>query len=115
MLRRDLLLPLALAGALLSSAGAEPLKLAGFDDMSCQAWIKSRDDAEQRARYVAWVRGFLSGHNYVNRSQQVSAISGGTVEQYVNRYCSEKPQGNFGDAAQRLSDQFSGRNAPITK
>jgi hypothetical protein len=46
------------------------------------------------------------------QSQQVSAISSGTVEQHVNRYCTEKPLGLFSDAALRLSDQFSGRNMP---
>ena len=55
------------------------------------------------------------GANYARQSQQVSAISSGTIENYVNRYCSEKPTGDFGDAILRLSDQFSGRNAILTK
>ena len=97
------------------SVSAAPLKIVGFDDMSCPAWVKSKDDAEQRARYIAWLRGFLSGHNYASQSQQVSAISSGTVELYVNRYCSENPRGEFSTAALRLSDQFSGRNVPIGK
>jgi len=94
---------------------AVPLKIVGFDDMSCHTWSASKDDADQRAQYVAWVRGVLTGHNYANQNQQVSAISAGTVEQFVNRYCSEKPQGQFSDAAFRMSDQFSGRNNAITK
>jgi len=96
-------------------AAALPVKILGFDDMSCRAWAASKDDAEQRALYVAWVRGVLTGHNYANPSQQVSTISSGTVEQHVQRYCTERPQGQFSDAAFRLSDQFSGRNAPLTK
>lgn len=122
MLQKKPLPPLALALALvlslavLSSASAgAPLKLLGFDDMSCQIWLKSKDDAEQRKAYVAWVRGFLSGHNYANPGQQIAVVSSGTVELYVQRYCSEKPLGQFSDAAQRMSDQYSGRNAPITK
>ncbi|MFZ2852944.1 MAG: hypothetical protein WAZ34_02385 [Rhodocyclaceae bacterium] len=122
MLQKKLLPPLALALsfvfslAISSSASAGvPLKLLGFDDMSCQAWLKSKDDAEQRKAYVAWVRGFLSGHNYANPGQQISVVSSGTVELYVQRYCSEKPLGQFSDAAQRMSDQYSGRNAPITR
>ncbi|HMX21510.1 MAG TPA: hypothetical protein PKN13_14445 [Accumulibacter sp.] len=83
--------------------------------MSCRAWVKSKEDAEQRQQYIAWMRGVLSGHNYANPGQQVSVISSATVEQYVNRFCSEKPLGQFSDAAFRLSDQFSGRNLPITK
>jgi hypothetical protein len=107
---------LLLAAIAASNVGAAvPLKIVGFDDMSCRAWSASKGDAEQRALYVSWVRGVLTGHNYANQSQQVSAISSGTVEQYVNRYCTEKPLGNFSDAAFRLSDQFSGRNTAITK
>ena len=97
------------------AGAAVPIKILGFDDMSCRAWSASKDDAEQRALYVAWVRGVLSGHNYANQSQQVSAMSSGTIELHVTRYCTEKPLGQFSDAAFRLSDQFSGRNAAISK
>ncbi len=92
-----------------------PLKILGFDDMSCRIWVTSKGDPEQRQLFLTWIRGVLSGHNYANPGQQVSAISSATVEQYVNRYCAEKPQAQFSDAAFRLSDQFSGRNSPITK
>lgn len=107
------------AGLLLGfclSAGAAlaaPTNLLGFDDMRCSTWIKA--DADQRAAYVAWVRGFLSGHNYARPGQQVAAISTGSVEYHVNRYCSEKSQGTVAEAAMRIADQFSGRNAPVTK
>lgn len=115
MFKKTGLLPLVLLFSLLPPANAAPVKLLGFDDMSCQAWAKSKEDIDQRKLYVAWVRGLLSGHNYAHQNQQVSAISSGTIEQYVNRYCTEKPLGEFSDAALRLSDQFSGRNAPISK
>lgn len=117
MSKRPSLSACFLASALLCSftASAAPLKVVGFDDMSCRAWISSKDDAEQRKLYVAWIRGVLTGHNYANQRQQVSAISSSTVENFVNRYCREKPQGDFGDAALRLSDNFSGRNEAITK
>lgn len=108
-------LPVVLMLGALPAIGAVPVKLVGFDDMTCEAWMKSKDDADQRRLYVVWMRGVLSGHNYANQANQVSAISSGTIEQYVNRYCKEKPTGEFSDAALRLSDQFSGRNAPITK
>ena len=40
--------------AVQSLAGAAvPLKIVGFDDMSCSAWSASKDDTEQRALYVA--------------------------------------------------------------
>lgn len=102
-------------GLVTVSATAAPLNLLGFDDMSCAAWNKSKDDADQRAAYILWIRGFLTGHNYALPNQQVSSISGGTVEIQINRYCSRYPTGQFSDAAMRLSDEFSGRNQPIKK
>jgi hypothetical protein len=103
------------AGLVIGSAMAAPLNLLGFDDMSCAAWNKAKDDPEQRASYLVWARGFLSGHNYASPNQQVSSISSGTVEMQINRYCSRNPAGLFSDAAMRLSDEFSGRNQPIRK
>lgn len=94
---------------------AAPLKTVGFDDMSCRAWVNSKNDAEQRKVYLAWIRGVLTGHNYARQGQQVSAISSGTVENFVDRYCVEKPLGEFSDAALRMSDKFSGRNEVITR
>ena len=94
---------------------AAPLKVVGFDDMSCKAWIQSKDDIEQRKIYLAWVRGALSGHNYANQNQQVSVVSNGTVEHFVDQYCAGKPLGDFGEAAFRMSDLFSGRNEPFRK
>jgi len=94
---------------------AAPVKTLGFDDMSCRAWVQSKEDVEQRKAYLAWIRGVLTGHNYANQRQQVSVISSGTVENFVNRYCTEKPLGDFGDAALRMSDAFSGRNEAISK
>ena len=116
MHRSRSLLPLVIAASLASSAAeAGPVKVLGFDDMSCQAWTKSKEDSDARGLYVTWVRGVLTGHNYASQSRQVSVISSGTVEMFVNRYCAERPAGQLDEAAFRLSDQFSGRNSPITK
>ncbi|GAA5175774.1 hypothetical protein GCM10025771_08850 [Niveibacterium umoris] len=98
-----------------ATAGAAPVKILGFDDMSCVAWNASKNDAEVRAQQIAWVRGFLSGHNYARQSEQVSVVSAGTVETFVNRHCGEKTRSTLAEAAQRMSDQYSGRNAAITK
>ena len=116
MCRSKFLVPFLLIGALapFSQPSAASLKLLELDDMSCSAW-KKQTAPELREPYIQWVRGFLSGHNYANQSQQVSSVSSGTVENFVNRYCVEKPQGDFSDAALRMSDTFSGRNAAITK
>ena len=96
-------------------AMAGELNVLGFDDMSCSAWSKSKDDPDLRKSYVAWVRGLLTGHNYALQSQQVATLSSGTIELNINRYCSKNPNGLFSDAALRLSDEFSGRNQPIRK
>ena len=109
------MLLLMFAALIASGAIAAPVKTVGFDDMSCRAWVKSKDDGEQRKTYLAWIRGVLTGHNYANQSQQVSSMSTGTVENFVDRYCVEKPLGEFSDAALRMSDKFSGRNVPISK
>ena len=113
MSRKVLLL--MFAALIASGAVAAPVKTVGFDDMSCRAWVKSKDDGEQRKIYLAWIRGVLTGHNYANQSQQVSSMSTGAVENFVDRYCVEKPLGEFSDAALRMSDKFSGRNVPISK
>ena len=115
MLRRLFVWGLVLVTVYATAVGAAPLKMLGFDDMSCSVWVKSNDDAEQRKELLAWIRGVLTGHNYANQSQQVSAVSGGTVDNFVTRYCVQNPQGDFSDAALRMSDKFSGRNAAITK
>lgn len=104
---------LGLLGAL--PLQAAPVKTLGLAEMSCAAWTAARGDAETRAQQVAWVRGFLSGHNYARQAQQVSEVSPGTVELFVTRFCNERPKASFVDAAQRMSDQYSGRNAPITR
>lgn len=108
---------LLFAGALLPglAGAATPLKILGLDDMSCVAWKSTSADPERRASYVQWVRGFLTGHNYANQAKQVAEVSTGTVAVFVDRYCTEKAAGTVTDAAMRMSDQYSGRNSPITR
>jgi len=107
-------------GLLLAAMGAAPvlaadLKILAFDDNSCRAWKQAADDPDRRAAQVAWARGFLSGHNYANQKQQVTDVSAGTVEHHIEDYCRKNPEGLFIDAAYRMSDSMSGRNAPIRK
>mgnify|MGYP001231009778 CR=1 FL=1 len=109
------LITVALVALGQTTAHAEPLKTLGFDDMSCQVWKQSKSDTDQHTQYIVWMRGVLTGHNYARPGQQVSTISSGTIEQWVNRYCNDHPQSGFDEAVLRLSDQYSGRNAPITK
>ena len=90
-------------------------KQLGFDDNSCQAWVRSKESPERRREYVSWVRGFLSGHNYANPKQAVSEVSRGTVEQFLERFCRDTPKADFTEAAYRMSDNYSGRSAPISQ
>jgi hypothetical protein len=114
---RKLFQTMAILGAILAHgpSAAAGLNLLGFDDMSCAAWSKSKDDPESRNAYIVWVRGFLTGHNYALPSQQVSTISSGTVEMKMTQYCSRNPGGLFSDGALRMSDELSGRNQPVRK
>ena len=82
-MRQSVQLIALLCGSLmLASAQAAPVKMLGFDDMSCAAWNASKGDDEQRAVYLTWMRGVLTGHNYAQPSQQVSSISSGTIEMF---------------------------------
>ena len=107
---------LLLAGALMPGLcmSAAPLRLLGLEDMSCAAW-KKKSDPDLREPYVQWVRGFLSGHNYANQSKQVGEVSAATVATYVDRYCADHATDTVSEAAMRMSDQYSGRNAPIIR
>jgi hypothetical protein len=115
MTTRHALLFFLLAITLTTRSNAAPVKIVGFDDMSCRSWVNGKNDSDLRKTQVAWVRGTLTGHNYANQKQQVSTISTGTVENFVDRYCSDTPQGEFSDAALRMADKFSGRNDIISK
>lgn len=106
-----------LVGTLLSlpALSATPIKLLAPDDMSCGAWKATKGDPERREPYLQWVRGFLSGHNYVSQSRQVGEVSAAAVTLYVDRYCAEHAAANIATAAMRMSDEYSGRNGPITR
>lgn len=102
--------------ALLAFSGeAAPLKLLGLDDMSCLAWANTKDNRDERQLYLAWARGFLSGHNYANQRQQVTDVSSGTIALYAERFCRANPKASFADALYRMSDEFSGRGTALTK
>ena len=111
------LLPLIAVFICATSANAGPpvIKILGFEDGSCQAWTSSKDDPERRSQYIAWARGFLSGHNYANQSQQVTDFSQATIENFIENFCRQKPNAEFTEAAYRMSDQYSGRGKPISK
>lgn len=115
-LRRSIVFLLMQLTLTIASAGAAtPPKMLGFDDNSCLAWVESKDDPEQRREFISWARGFLSGHNYANQKQQISNVSRSTLEMFIERFCRDNPTAQFTGAVYRMSDQYSGRGAPITK
>lgn len=101
--------------ATVPARAAAPMKVLGLPDMSCKAWSDTRFDAERREPYLQWVRGFLSGHNYANPAAQVAEVSAGTVAVFVDRYCAEHASATVAEAAMRMSDRYSGRNAPVAR
>lgn len=105
----------ALIALLLFNAEAAPLKLLGLDDMSCVAWAATKANPDERQPYLAWARGFLSGHNYANQRQQVTDVSNGTIALYADRFCRMNPKLSFADALYRMSDEYSGRGAALSK
>ena len=40
-----------------------------------------------------------------SRSEQVSVVSNGTIENFVSRYCKDNPQGSYADGGLRMSDR----------
>jgi hypothetical protein len=90
-------------------------KVLGLDDMSCAAWKQTKSDPDLRQPYLDWARGFLSGHNYGQPSTPVAVVSNGTIAVFVDRHCAEKPTSSVDIGLMRMSDQYSGRNAPIKR
>ena len=69
-----------------------------FEDASCAAWTKSAGNKAIRAIYEAWIRGFVSGHNYANPSRQVALgqfPDSSGLHQHLDQYCAENPNSSF--------------------
>lgn len=113
MFDRNVLLLLLVASLPVSVAHAAPLRLHALADMSCKAWKATENDAARRDTYLQWTRGFLSGHNYANPTAQVAEVSAATVALFIDRYCAEHAAATVAEAAMRMSDRYSGRNAPV--
>ena len=81
------------------SVHAQGIGMFAFEDNSCGAWAKSAQEHELvRAQYIKWVRGFISGHNWVNRNNQAKtsgSLSSETIALYLDKYCRENPLGNM--------------------
>jgi|SRR6266540_584396 len=81
-----------------------------FEDMSCGAWSKSGQEPYVRAQYLWWIRGFVSGYNFGDPTNQIAVgrmPSNETVALYVDKFCREKPLNLFVDAAFDLVKELS--------
>lgn len=86
--------------------------IAGFEDMTCGAWVSGRQVEVVRAQYTAWFRGFISGHNFANPQRQIPIDllpSEATLVLYVDRHCDQDPLSTFPAAAFRLVNELSAR------
>lgn len=93
------------------AAEQEPIALHGFSDMSCGAWMSSSSNEIHRAQYLAWFRGFVSGSNFSDRGNQVTAEQmprDATIELFVDKYCRDNPLSLFTAAAIDLTHQLRG-------
>jgi hypothetical protein len=96
-----LLLPAA------AQAQSREVKMIWFEDASCSAWSKSAGNKAIRAIYSSWVRGFVSGHNFGNLTQQVKVdVSDDALYQYIDQYCRDNPKSSFAGGAIQLVENL---------
>lgn len=108
-MKRFAVAALLAASPVVAPAQGKPVNIFGFDDATCTAWEKSRDNKYIRAQYEFWIRGFVSGHNWANpgRQVQVGALPGGDpLYDYIDRYCRENPTQTFIGAALLLTQEL---------
>lgn len=93
-----------------------PFHSHSFADTSCGAWVKSTGDQFNRALYLYWFRGFVSGYNFGNPDNQVPLgvmPNQETLSLYVDKYCRENPLNPFVFAAFNLVEEL--RENPSTQ
>ncbi len=72
-LRALLLATLCLFGVVATSAARDDLiAVHSFADTSCGTWVGSQHNLAERAQYLYWFRGFVTGYNFGQPSNQVS-------------------------------------------
>ena len=81
------------------SVHAQGIAMFGFEDDSCGAWAKSAQEHEVvRGQYIKWVRGFISGSNWMtpgNQANTSGGLSSETISLYLDKYCRENPLQHF--------------------
>ena len=80
----------------------------GFDKMSCRDWTSSRSNTVVREQYIAWIRGIVTGYNYGNPDEQVTATQmpdDVSLALYIDEYCRDRSLSAFVGAAFALIDE----------
>ena len=118
-LRAILLAMLCLFGVVATSAARDDDLIAvhSFADTSCGTWVGSQHNAAERAQYLYWFRGFVTGYNFSQPSNQVSLNAMpdlATLALYVDKFCRENPLRPFTGAAPQLVREIRTRpGAPV--
>ena len=56
-----------------TGAAAAPVKTVGLDDMTCRAWVNSKDDAEQREQWKVTLTAIASRSPLVSSAMPLCA------------------------------------------
>ena len=112
---RALLILLALAWSNCSNAATpdKPFVVFGYYDVSCGKWAGERKTNPQFLDwYYVYFQGFATAHNAFSNDSIAGplpdALSFGL---YVDKYCNEKPLGNFLGAVFQLTDELATKAA----
>jgi hypothetical protein len=76
-------------------AHAGPKVIFSFEDTSCAAWKKSQGRESERARYIYWFRGFVSGYNYASQDQAGTMPDSESLSLFIDKYCEKNPSKPF--------------------
>jgi hypothetical protein len=100
-----------------AAADAQPyVKVHGFQDGSRGKWSSLKaGDWYTREVVAYWTRGFISGYNWFNPTNQVLRdLSYETMVAYVDKYCRDNPLKGFTDAAiQLICETHDGPQQPF--
>ncbi len=109
----------ALCVANFSMAAAQDIPdiaIFSFEDISCAAWTRSRDDETVRTIYGTWFRGFVSGYNFGNSANQVPQDKMPDPPElfaYIDKYCRDNPLLSFVAAAGPLVQENRKHRVPL--
>jgi hypothetical protein len=75
--------------AVATSSIAQDVVVNSFKDTSCGKWASLRARSDNLA---FWARGFISGYNWFNVTNQVTRdLSNETIHAYIDKFCRDNP------------------------